>query len=191
MCGNSLYKSPVGGSYTETFCIINSSAACAQLSGICYNFVVRKMIQRFQSDKTIYHFAHEFLVKCPRCLQCAYVKDQGRDVSPHIILRCPSCSYSRQRQHQGGEVVIGAAVDWYFHLPLWLQTPCCGKNLWAYNYEHLTFIENFVGAKHRENLNGKYGWSNGSLTNRLPLWIKQAKNRDGVLRSIKKMRQTS
>lgn len=80
-------------------------------------------------------------------------------------------------------------VDWYFHIPLWLQTPCCGEVLWAYNEEHLAFLEAFVAAKQRTSVRDEYGWSNRSLMNRLPLWVKQAKNCDEVLRGLGRLRE--
>jgi len=87
------------------------------------------------------------------------------------------------------DIGIGAPVDWYFHIPLWLQTPCCGEVLWAYNEEHLAFLEAFVMAKQRTSVRGEHGWSNQSLMNRLPLWMKQAKNRDEILRCLDKLKQ--
>jgi hypothetical protein len=79
--------------------------------------------------------------------------------------------------------------DDYFELPLWLQTPCCGEVLWAYNERHISFLEDFVGARLRERVrDGKYGWSNRSLASRLPAWIKSAKNRDEVMKGLSRLR---
>ena len=60
-----------------------------------------------------------------------------------------------------GVVAVGGPVDWYFHLPLWLQAPCCGETLWAYNAAHLDFLfENYVRATLREHSRGEHGWRN-------------------------------
>lgn len=72
--------------------------------------------------------------------------------------------------------------DWYFHLPLWLQTPCCGEVLWAFNPARLGFIEEFVRAEIR----GSRG--NETLASRLPGWIKSGSNREVVLRCVGKLR---
>lgn len=92
-------------------------------------------------------------------------------------------------------MVVGGSFDWYFRLPLWLQTPCCGKILWAYNREHLDFLESYIKAGLRERFplkvyeTGLVMWRNKSLASRLPTWMKRAKNRDEVLRGIEKLRK--
>lgn len=82
-------------------------------------------------------------------------------------------------------VVIGGGIDPYFYLPLWL-TANVGENLfWAYNYEHLNFIKDFVSAKLRErNIDNM---SNKSLGSRLPKWITSQKNREVILKTIEKL----
>jgi hypothetical protein len=76
---------------------------------------------------------------------------------------------------------MGSSRDWYFGLPLWLQTPCCGKTLWAYNEAHLDYVEHFVRATHREEMPD-------ALAHRLPSWMKSAKHRDELLRGIGRLR---
>jgi hypothetical protein len=71
--------------------------------------------------------------------------------------------------------------DWYFHLPLWLLTPCCGEVLWAFNPAHLDFIEESVQAEIRDS------WGNERLASRLPEWIKRRANREDVLRCVGKL----
>jgi hypothetical protein len=85
-------------------------------------------------------------------------------------------------------VALGGPVDWYFHLPLWLQTPCCGETLWAYNARHLDFLEDFVRAALRERTRGEHGWRNQALRTRLPKWMLAAKNRPDVLRCLGHLR---
>lgn len=79
--------------------------------------------------------------------------------------------------------------DWYFGLRLWLNTPCCGDELWAFNARHLAWLEGYIGATLREQwCDPKSGWSNQSALNRLPAWIKSGKNREDVLRGIEKLK---
>jgi hypothetical protein len=82
------------------------------------------------------------------------------------------------------QISIGGNFDWYFGLPLWLQISCCRETLWAYNYKHLEFIENYVSANLRERTPNL----NKSVASRLPKWIKSAKNRDEILKAIKKLK---
>jgi len=81
-------------------------------------------------------------------------------------------------------IYIGGPFDWYFRLPLWLQTPCCGEILWAYNAEHLAYLRGFVTAQLRERAPGA---STRSTASRLPHWMITAKNRDEVTRGLERL----
>jgi len=157
------------------------------------------------SDETLLDFGHEFLVVCPRCEGRALVRDRGTDEEPahRIALTCAACGLAQFWEQAGpgmltasdtskypaGVVAMGGPVDWYFHMPLWLQTLCCGEILWAYNAEHLVFIEDFVGAKLREHVRGRQGWRNQALVQRLTKWMTAAGNRDEVLRGVGRLRE--
>jgi len=152
------------------------------------------MVQRFRdSGQTAYNFGTMFLVHCPQCARCAEV--QPMTVEPVRFAReariaCSYCGYNKTIASR--TIAVGAAVDWYFQLPLWLQTPCCGEILWAYNPAHLDYLANYVQADLREDApNGTpHGLRNSTLTSRLPRWLKSAKNRDDILRGIAKLRTT-
>ena len=153
----------------------------------------------------LYRFLNRILVRCPRCDRCATIipiaknpAEGQANVAPGNVgsvlwtdlvfsprrLVCDSCGYNKDWQ---GKKVAGKELrDGYFNQPLWLQTPCCGETLWAYNEEHLSFLRDYVGADLREG--GITG--NGTLVSRLPLWLKSAKNREDVLRCIAKLRET-
>ena len=140
-------------------------------------------------------FMDETLVVCPRCGGCgrvAPVDAMREDLFAPRKLTCASCGHSRLwenttlRRH----AAEAAAVDDYFELPLWIQAPCCGNTLWAYNWRHLEFIEGFVGALHRERRRDAHGWSNRALGARLPRWMKVAQNRVAILECVEKLRQT-
>lgn len=171
------------------------------------------MKSRFRdTGKTIYEFGYEFLVHCPRCDSCAQVvpkkREDTHDFAPRRLI-CLKCGYTQDWHITGKSqsiefnyyrpprdphsIWIGGSFDWYFRLPLWLQTPCCGKILWAYNKEHLDFLESYVKAGLRESFplkvyeTGLVMWRNKSLASRLPTWMKRAKNCDEVLRGIERL----
>jgi hypothetical protein len=131
-------------------------------------------------------FADEILVRCPACDECAVVLAHLETPQPRRTtkrsLRCHACGHSADAyptvESRGGP------TDPYFHQPLWLQTDCRGELLWAYNAEHLELLESYVGARLRERGLDRR-WS--SMLERLPTWIKSAKNRDDVLRSIRRL----
>jgi hypothetical protein len=149
---------------------------------------------RFQdAGQTIYDFGDEFLVHCPRCGQRAKVApvaaaaESGATAlfSPHRCV-CPACGFIQE--WRGKRLSIGRdAVDWYFGLRLWLQTPCCGHILWAYNAEHLAFLEAYIQATLREQRSVPN--RNRALTSRLPLWMKRRQNRADVLKGIARLKR--
>ena len=139
----------------------------------------------------LYDFMDEFLVHCPACSGCARVlptahSDAGM-FSPRRVV-CGACGHSSAWEH--GAVSHGVDHDPYFRLPLWLSTPCCGETLWAYNARHLEFVTGYVRAELREKRLGPEGTlRNTTLANRLPRWMKLAKNREKVLRAMEKLRE--
>ena len=152
------------------------------------------MEQRFRDPgKNVYSFMDETLVVCPKCSGCAISKQLDEEARPGWFaprrLICTACPHTAHwEEHSIGRGWDDARDD-YFHLPLWLQTPCCGEVLWAYNERHLAFLEDFVSARLRERTRDeKYGWSNNALASRLPAWIKSGKNRSEVLKGIARLR---
>lgn len=156
---------------------------------------MKKMIEitaeRFSDNgQTIYDFNEEFLVVCPRCAALAKVipveinseKLNNKLFAPRKLI-CLSCVH--RATFDGRSIGIGASVDWYFRLPLWLQISCCGETLWAYNLKHLEYLENYVAAKIRARTPN----TNKSMASRLPQWIKSAKNRAEILKAIGKLKE--
>jgi len=158
------------------------------------------------SGQTLMDFAECIYVRCSNCQKCAKVlripsdeeailtDDSGRIGSWSFRrsfssrkLSCLHCSHTRvwKGEARGG---YGGQCDCYFGLPLWLQTSCCGKILWTFNEEHLSFLERYVTAKHHIKFSSA-GWiRNKTIASSLPNWIKLAKNRDEVLKGITKLK---
>ena len=150
-------------------------------------------MERFKDTReTIYSFQDEFLVRCPCCDSCAIVRCIDPDKVDSFAPRrfsCTACGSSKKWSEK--KIERWYTVDDYFHYPLWLQTSCCGKTLWAYNLRHLEFIEAFVRAKLRERKPHElHGWSNKSLFSRLPKWIQSGKNREEIIKAIAKIRES-
>lgn len=151
-----------------------------------------------QELRTIHDFTDVFLVVCPRCSRKADVTSSTEERPPRFS--CLHCGLVRQwtsdkkgvlfSQQSGdwpeGQYALGDAADPYFHLPLWLQTPCCGHTLWAFNTQHLQYLRDFVAAKDRHTPPREAKDPlNSLLTSRLPKWMQLARNRQAVLRAIK------
>ncbi len=154
------------------------------------------------AGERIEEFSDRFLVRCPRCSQRATVaRVQGGDPYPLYWQRRFTCTHCGRTDEitpgntiierttaehlPQGAIVIGRPVDFYFHLPLWLQTSCRGEILWATHEEHLAFLERYIGATLRHRVPNK----NRSLANRLPDWMTAAKNRETVLDCLRRLKQ--
>jgi transcription elongation factor Elf1 len=155
-------------------------------------------------QKYIHDFIKEVYVVCPSCNKQAQVKSSGESFKGNnkseIRLICTNCGHSKTSKDYsrnvlysssadaafGGYILIGSPLDPFFHLPLWLTTTCCDNLLWAYNYEHLHFLEKHVEAKLRER-NG-VEVSNRSLGSQLPRWMTSSKNRKEVLKCIENLK---
>jgi hypothetical protein len=151
-------------------------------------------MQRFRDNgETIDSFWNKFQVQCPRCNSCANIDCFDPDNTDRYAPRRFSCTACGSSKDWSGRKLGWESwyCDPYFHYPLWLQAPCCGQTLWAYNLRHLEFIEAFARAKLRERKpNEQRGWSNSSLFSRLPKWIQSGKNREGILKAIRKIRES-
>lgn len=154
------------------------------------------MPTRFRdTGESIYSFGDTFLVRCPRCERRAEViplpvitgrTPGGGDWCDPRRCVCGHCGYVGE--WHGKNIYVGGPGDWYFDHPLWLQTPCCGQILWAYNEPHLRFLEEFVVADLRERAPEKRRSHALTYAARLPRWMQVAANRDEVLRGLKRLR---
>lgn len=128
-------------------------------------------------------------------------RDGERDVAR---LTCGACGHVREWQgpitsHRfgagtgdslDGMVVLGAPIDPYFHCDLWLRVTCAGELLWAYNDDHVAFLQAYVAAPLRERTRDserEHGDRNRLLESRLPRWMIAAKNRNAVLQGLSKL----
>lgn len=160
--------------------------------------IISKNERFLDTGTSIYDFYDELLVACPKCGSMAKVvidEEEFKKLSQRKIdkfrnnyfaprrLICLACLH--RDFWKGNQIVTGTNVDWYFRLPLWLQISCGSELLWAYNQKHLEMLENYVGAKLRERtIKGR-----SSFLSKLPKWIKSAKNRDAILKAIKKLKE--
>jgi hypothetical protein len=74
--------------------------------------------------------------------------------------------------------------DPFMGLDVWLQSNFKQYFFWAYNYAHLNYLENYIAAKLRERNNRKHM----TMVEKLPLFIKSAKNREDLLKLIAKLK---
>lgn len=132
-----------------------------------------------------------------RCGHCGYkwlnyllnLAAVDRAAAEEVLITCPSCGHvSGHKGIYSIERFNGSPHDPLFGLPLWLQAPCCGQILWAYNAEHLSKLREYVAANLRQKEKSEYtrAWS---MFARLPQWMSAAKNREAVLSTFRRLEQ--
>ena len=104
-----------------------------------------------------------------------------------LDVSCPHCEAKRTYVPVNTDYRLvysnSEAGDPVFNLPLWFQSEIKGQLFWAYNREHLTEIRNYVAARLRE----RQTLTHTTMVERLPDFVKAAKNRATVLRTIDKL----
>ena len=146
-----------------------------------------------QQAKYLSHFHGDILVRCPRCSACAHLVALQRADTTHLGHRlvCALCGHSAEWNFDAdGLIPLPASGPRLagFNLDLWLVTPCCGETLWAYNREHVEFLQSYIAARLRSQFkHPEHGWSNQSMQSRLPAWMLSRANRDTVLHGLQKL----
>jgi len=150
-----------------------------------------------------------------KCFHCMYSQSTSDLVRYNLVLRrnCDSCGKSirvsipnlkqksekithtcshcgltrtydtRNEPYQLVYVSRGKASDPVFRLPLWFQTDMKGNLFWAYNRRHLADIKEYVASLLRERQTNSYT----TMVEKLPTFIKQAKNREAILKAIERL----
>ena len=107
---------------------------------------------------------------------------------PQIKAACPHCGSTRNYEPKTEKYIEQytsdtSITDPVFNLPLRLQTNVKGNVLWAYNKDHLQDIRDYVASGLRERQESSFS----TMVEKLPGFIKSAKNREAVLKSIDKL----
>ena len=145
------------------------------------------MQQRFTDQKkTLRDFYREVWVVCPSCSGKAFARHL--DNSGKVQLSCASCAYAKAydiKQPSGHRVYM--AAHHYFDARLWLQAPFRQHMIFAYNLEHLNYLEAYIQAGLRE----KKDRTHFTLLEKLPRFYHQQKNREDLLKVIRKLKHRS
>ncbi len=127
-----------------------------------------------------------------RCGHCgSQIKERIHRTTKYIEklkIKCDKCGKERfyDTQYELTYSDKNQATDPFFGLDLWLKTHVKENVFWAYNYDHLNYLELYVSSKLRETgSGGKY-----NVAWKLPNFIKIAKNRPKILKVIAKLRAT-
>lgn len=131
-------------------------------------------------------------VKCRDCHEPIQRSTPTNGIWKKIMLHCNNCGDECEYEAHISKHLMneGLMCDTVFGLPLWLQKEFRDEVFWAFHYEHLTILEDFIRSKLRErgitprNTIRK----NSSIISRLPVFIKKAGNREVLLKMIDELR---
>lgn len=139
------------------------------------------MKKRFQdANLQLSDFSDKVLVVCPRCKKKATVIHQA---DKGAVLSCFECHHSSSKPLAVQDRNYSITTDYWFGEELWLQASFKDEVLWANNYEHLEYIRQYIQAGLRERNNRAFY----TMVEKLPAFIKSAKNRDKLLKRIDKL----
>jgi hypothetical protein len=136
-------------------------------------------------------FEIELKCSCSHCASELRVNIPKVNVKKETIaVKCDNCGSTEE--YAPRNIVqewkfnsTGKPSDSYFGLPFWLSENFKGNILWAFNYYHLEYLKNYISAELRER-NGRLGWT---MVEKLPDWIKSAKNRTSLIKLISEMQK--
>ena len=96
-----------------------------------------------------------------------------------IQVKCPKC-------HSAGVVTADDHNAYFRYLELWFLTSFQGKPVWALNREHLAYLISYLSADLREKPMGR---AKKTQADHLPTFMKTAKNRERIVKLLKKMQE--
>lgn len=153
-------------------------------------------------------FIADIQVVCPKCKSQALVSggQPYKDIHEYesdVQFSCSKCSYtvkyintpkfslftnSMGKEYKGRMLFLNEAYDPYFRFEVWYRAETKFGLLWAYNLSHLDLLESYVSSVILSR-NGMEN-QNNSVGSRLFQWVKDAKNREYLLRIIRKMKKS-
>jgi predicted RNA-binding Zn-ribbon protein involved in translation (DUF1610 family) len=143
---------------------------------------------RFQDQNfRLSEFQNEVWVVCPKCSKKAIAKVDYEAKKARLI--CDSCGYNKEIETSSS--ILGLKGNWqtaantYFDAELWLKTPFKNEVFWAYNDQHLLYLEQYISAKLREHKDRTHF----TLLEKLPKFYHEAKNREALLKIIEKLKK--
>lgn len=139
---------------------------------------------RFQDENLLRADLYkEVWVVCPTCAKKA-ISTVDFEIKKARLL-CVDCGYNKDVFTSTYEYTSAELpANWYFKAELWLQAPFKNDIFWAYNDQHLDYLERYISATLREHKD-RTGFT---LLEKLPKFYHEAKNRTGLLKIIAKLK---
>lgn len=162
--------------------------------GKCHNMVFECKKCFYKLKEIVYQYVAYGKEYCSNCFEKFEYQSQPLKEKPLTYkTKCPHCDFQEEWKTKAYRVKVkskldnGLAKDMWYGLTLWFQKEFDGSIFWAYNLDHIDYLERYIGADLRErNVKGSY---NSTLVSRLPQFVKAAKNREKLLKILKKWKE--
>ncbi|MFH6935500.1 hypothetical protein [Flavobacterium sp. FlaQc-30] len=145
-------------------------------------------------DEPIYQYVAYGKEYCNNCFEKFEYKSQPLKEKPLMYkTKCPNCNFQEEwktkayRVRKESKQDDGLVKECWYNLPLWFQKEVGDNIFWAYNQDHIDYLERYIQADLRER-NSKVNYSS-SLVARLPQFVKAAKNREKLLKILRKWKE--
>ncbi len=121
---------------------------------------------------------------CPSCAKKAVATVNFETKKSRLF--CVKCGYNKETSTAiNKKATLETAANHYFQAELWLQAPFKNELFWAYNNIHLEYLEKYISATLREHKDRTHF----TLLEKLPKFYHEAKNREGLLKIIEKLKK--
>ncbi|TCI90734.1 hypothetical protein [Tenacibaculum sp. M341] len=154
----------------------------------CYGYTFKFQCNHCHSEiKEVEKYIYTVKRHCPYCAEVIdYRSMQTKKIKKEQEVCCKSCeariTYTPKVETVREFIWKGNNIEFTF----WYSQTYQGNRFWAVNEEHLAYLEDFIRAKLR--LRSKYR-SGMMLVDKLPSFIKDKNNRDGLLKLISKLKE--
>lgn len=143
-----------------------------------------KQPNRFQDENLVLSDLYtEVWVVCPACAKKATAKSDLEAKTARLF--CLHCGLNKEVTTLiGTNANIDMAAHTFFNANLWLKASFKNEVFYAYNEVHLEYLERYITATLREHKDRTHF----TLLEKLPKFYHEAKNRDGLLKIIAKLK---
>lgn len=128
-------------------------------------------------------------IKCTHCQDWLNLEMAGKkNIPKYVNIKCAACKKINKISGNWTEIFLKyhdhGIIDPVFCLPLWYVETIKNDVIWAYNIDHLEAIKTYVASTLRERNSDQFKMT---MVEKLPDFIKLAKNREEVLKAIERM----
>ena len=142
---------------------------------------------RFQDENLVLSdFYKEVWIECPVCAKKAIAKSDFEAKTARLF--CLHCGFYKVTSVLlDTNATIEMAAHIFFDAPLWLKASFKSEVFYACNDRHLEYLERYITATLREHKDRTHF----TLLEKLTKFYHEAKNREGLLKIIEKLKTKS